>query len=114
MNVKTVLIEADGSGDFSYDRPFTGQILGIKVSQGTLGSSFDVSVTDVDQEADLLAVTGLSGDSWYQPLVIGCNDDGSPVSSLGGHVPPVIIGRLGITVANADADGKGFIRFVLA
>ncbi len=117
MNVKTILVETDDSGNFTYSRHFVGQILGVKISVGTMTASAatpDFTLSDVDRSVDLLAVTGLSADAWYQPLLIGQGDDGQDVSSLGGHVPPVVIGTLGIAIANSDPGGKGYVRLVLA
>ncbi len=119
MNVKTILIETDDSGNFTYSRHFVGQILGVKVSVGTMTASAatpDFTLSDVDQSVDLIAVTGLSADAYYQPVVTASGSDGDPVDTTGdvAYVAPVIIGSLGIAIANSDPGGKGYVRLVLS
>jgi hypothetical protein len=35
-------------------------------------------------------------------MIVGQNTDGSAVSSLGGHIPPIVAGAIEIAVANGD------------
>lgn len=112
---RTVLIQADGAGAFSFSRHFVGQILAVRLSIGTL-DTISLSIQDHDFEREVLNVSGQSSDHIWQPMVTAQGTDGDDLDTTGdvAKAPPVIIGTLDIAVSGAEPNSKGTLRFVLA
>jgi len=109
----TVGVTADGEGAFSWSRHFVGQVLAVKVVQGTLGN-FTLSVADHDFERSVLDGVSITGDAIFQTMSLVTEADGTPIATNGGHEPIAVIGTLDITVTGATASGKGYVRLLLA
>jgi hypothetical protein len=110
---RTVPLRTNGDGDASATVRAGGcRLLAVDFSLGTMAAA-DLTITDEPSGRQLLAVPDIEADAFYQPMVIGQNTDGSDVSSLGGHVIPVVLGRIEIAIANGGDTLTGEVTLVL-
>lgn len=113
MSVKRIFIRTNGSGAYTYQRPFRGVIHGIEIKIGTL-STPDVAITDDTYSKTILSVTGVAADTRYTPSVnlqtsAGASADvsdesGVNVQALG---PAICMGDLKIAVTGAGNGTSG-------
>lgn len=111
MNTKTIVVETDASGDFTYERRLAGVVKGIAVDVGDL-STPDIDITDGVWTTSILSVNGVAADTIYQPVVAAVGTDG--VAITGQYVSPAIFGSLKIVVAGGGASKTGTIRLLFA
>jgi hypothetical protein len=94
MSSRTVLVRTDGSGDFTYERPFFGSIRAISVDIGDLATP-DIEVSDAVSGTTVRTLSALAVDDYWQA--------GTPV---------VVFGTLRVVVTGGGATKSGRIRIL--
>lgn len=95
MSTRTVLIQTDTLGAFTYERPLFGTIKAILTDPETLETP-DVLITDDVTSTTIRTLTGLAAPDYWQP--------GAPVA---------VFGTLRIAVTGGGNAKHGRIRFLL-
>ncbi len=96
MSSRTVLIDTDPDGNFTYQRPLFGLILAAKLEVGDLDlGSLEVTVRDATRDMDLHAFGMLAGDDYWQPVQ-----------------PDPVYGTLEVVVVNGGDTKHGKLRLL--
>lgn len=108
--VRTVPINvaADGT-DLTTVRLGPSVLRMIRVELGTL-STPDITITEQDNNKNILTVAALATDKDYFPSVLASNTSGVDVVGAGLGTP--ILGRLEIAIAGAGVSTSGEITFL--
>jgi hypothetical protein len=109
MSVKTVVVETDAAGAFTYERRMAGVVKAVAIDLGTLTTP-DVTITDGTWGTSILAVTAVAADTIYRPVVAAQDTAGSAIAST--YTEPAILGTLKIVVAGGGANFAGTIRLL--
>jgi len=94
MSSRTILIETDAAGNFTYEQPCFAMVLALKVNLGDLDTP-DVTVDDANEEITFGQWTGLASDAFLPEIFTGCS------------------GTLRVTVANGGDTKHGSVRVLL-
>ncbi len=85
MSSRTILIDTEADGSFSYERPFFGLIEAVMLDVGDLDlGSLTVELRDAQQDVQLHEFAALSADAYWQP--------GGPVACYGQLLVTVVDG----------------------
>lgn len=115
MSIKTVFIRTDESGDFSWERSFTGTIRAIEFQVGDL-STPDIDITDDTYSLSFLSVNGVAVDTVYFPSTFLMAADGTTAALVGtamkGAAPATCLGVLKVVVSGGGDTKRGRVRIV--
>jgi hypothetical protein len=106
MGIRRIAVTTAADGSFSQTVNLFGRLHGVRVELGDL-STPDITITDENRSVDLLAVTGLAADAFYQLSAQLQGDDGADLTGAFG--PPTVLGLMSITVAGGGNAKSGTI-----
>lgn len=109
MSIKTVVVETDADGAFTYERRLAGIVKAVAVDVGTLTTP-DIDITDGVWGTVILSVNALAADAVYQPVVAAVGTDGVAIADV--YASPAIFGNLKIVVTGGGASFTGTIRLL--
>lgn len=110
FGIRRIAVTTDPSGDFSASFHVYGTLHGVMVEKGDL-STPDVTISDDIRGVELLAVTGLAADAFYQLSSQLQGDDGADLTGAFG--PPAIMGSLVVEVAGGGNAKSGTITCLI-
>jgi hypothetical protein len=109
--MRRIAVTTDASGDFSATFHVYGTLHGVFVELGDL-STPDITISDDVREVDLLDVSGVAADTFYQLSSQLQGDDGSDLTGAFG--PPAIMGSLLVEVAGGGNAKSGTISCLIS
>lgn len=109
MSLRTVLVNTDANGDFTYERELFGTIRAISLDIGTLETP-DVTVTDGILSTPVLTLTGATTDAVYQPAIELVDDTNAGTGTFG---QIAVMGTLKVVVSGGGATKHGRLMFLV-
>jgi hypothetical protein len=109
MSLRTILVNTDADGAFTYERELFGSIRAISLDIGTLETP-DVTVTDGVLGTAILSLTGATTDAVYQPAIELVDDTNTGTGVYG---PSAVMGTLKVVVAGGGATKHGRLMFLV-
>jgi hypothetical protein len=110
FGIRRVAVTTDSGGDFAASFHTYGTLHGVFVEVGDL-STPDVTISDEVRSVDLLAVSGVAADTFYQLSSQLQGDDGADLTGAFGA--PAVLGSLSITVAGGGNAKSGTITCLI-
>jgi hypothetical protein len=95
MSSRTVLIDTDAAGDYTYERPCFGLILAVLTDVGDLDTP-NIVISDSVSATTIRTLTGLAADDYWQPAT-----------------PVAVFGTLRVAVTDGGDTKHGRVRFLL-
>jgi hypothetical protein len=111
MSLKTITVETDAAGEFTYERRLAGIIKAIAIDIGDLETP-DIVITDGVWDTEILSLTALAADGVFQVVAPAQDEDGVVIADA--YVAPAIFGTLKIEVTGGGANKTGTIRLIFA
>lgn len=111
MSLKTIAIETNADGEFTYERRLAGVIKAIAVELDELTTP-DIDISDGVWETVILSVDAVAADTVYQPVIAAKDTSGVAIADT--YLPPAIFGSLKIEVTGGGANKTGTIRVLFA
>lgn len=111
FGIRRIAVTTDPSGDFTTSVHLYGTLHAVNVELGDL-STPDITLSDDGREVDVLTVTGLATDKFYQLGAQLQGDDG--VDLTGAFGAPAITGSLKLTVAGGGATKSGTVTCLVS
>jgi hypothetical protein len=109
MGIRRIAVTTDSAGDFTRTVHLYGTLVAVRIQVGDL-STPDVTITDDLREVDVLTVTGVAADTFYQLSAQLQGDDGADLTGAFG--PVAIWGSLTVTVAGGGDTKSGTITCI--
>jgi hypothetical protein len=106
MGIRRIAVTTAADGTFSRTVNLFGTLHAVRVEKGDL-STPDITITDEVRSVDLLTVTGLAADAFYQLSAQLQGDDGSDLTGAFG--PPAVLGLMTVAVAGGGDTKSGTI-----
>lgn len=96
MSTRTVLIETDPAGAFTYERPLFGAIISVGFFKGDLDDATDIVLSDPISGTTIRTQSNITTDEFWQP--------GNPVA---------VYGTLKVEVTSGGDTKHGRVRLLL-
>lgn len=111
FGIRRIAVTTDASGDFTASYHLYGTLHGVNVELGDL-STPDITISDDVRAVEVLAVTGLAADEFYQLSAQMQGDDGADLTGAFGA--PAIMGSLLVEVAGGGNAKSGTISLLIS
>lgn len=108
--IRTIHVLTDGTGAFSQDIAYRGQLIAVQVATGDL-STPDLDITDEPSGTNLLSVNAIAEDTTYYPMV--ASSDITDGTAGDGWQAPAVFGRLTVAVTGGGNAKSGTIKLLL-
>lgn len=106
MSLRTILVNTDSDGAFTYERELAATVRAIAIELDTLESP-DIVITDGVYGTALLSVSGLGDDQVFQPGVLFSGEENDTLTAT------AVMGTLKVEVTNGGATKHGRITVLV-